>query len=162
MTKFRGVAFLNAKFHFVTPSLRKYVVADMESRGCPLNLYRCKSVEKVWIELPGMVMADEPTVSVPLAGTILETKARDFEYILQLLEELPLRMFGDGTQYFKLHGRYVCVVMTPSQRLRLVVAMRKQLEEATKLGLAATQELNRRLEPAYASGKLVRQGVVRM
>lgn len=131
------------KTHYCPRELVGGLVSDLEARG-----HSAKEVEeasKGGIDLPGMAMMDAPWEDIMIGEFKFSVPTLDFEYILQELMKVEVRKFSDGQEYFKIHGNFHCLVLTPDQRNELLDKMCNMLDEVTKRADEASEEFSRRL-----------------
>jgi hypothetical protein len=63
-------------------------------------------------------------------GLKLEVPSQDWFDTLALVKLLKVRALASGRDYYKLHARHWCVVLTPIQRQAMIASMEAQLAEA--------------------------------
>jgi hypothetical protein len=141
------------KAHYCPQSLVGGLVSDIESRGGSVS--EVKEINEGGMDLPGMIMSDRPWEDLMIGDFKFSVPSQDFEYILDELQRVETRKFSDGQEYFKIHGSYQCLVLTPEQRDTLLETMYDMLPDVRKRSEEADEEFSRRLALARDRGAKV-------
>lgn len=83
-----------------------------------------KERDEAAIDLPGMIRMDRGWWSCDLDVGRVSFPVLDVRDLRRQLVTLPLRTFKDGTEYYKLHGWLMCVVLTPQHRDVILQALK--------------------------------------
>lgn len=139
-----------AKIHYCHRDFAADLAADLLRRfGEETSV---EGAEVAFIDLPGMCMSDRPMEKVEIDGTVLEIPSQDFEYYRARLDRAPLRRFVSGREYFKIHGRSTCIVLSPEQKALMAERMDAIMDEVLKRADEADDEFSRRLEEVNRRG----------
>lgn len=118
------------------------IVRDLEDRGCEPG-FEVKEAELCHIDAPQIVLVSPTFQQIKIDSLEIIFPTLQFQMFLEHLEGLPERTFKSGKKFYKLHGFFACVVLTPEQRDLLVRSMREMLPAVEKLAAAewkSTQE----------------------
>lgn len=141
------------KGHFCPRSLVGGMLSDLQARvspeydGCILE-----PREGGIIDLPGMIMIDRPMERIRIDTFDLDIPSQDSRHFAMELYGGPKRKLGDGREYYKIHGGYVCMVLTVEQRDLVLTEMNRMLPEAKKRGEQADAEFSRRMRTLREKG----------
>lgn len=130
MTRWFVAHFDGAFQHLVCEELFDALADDMTARGAPLE--DKKPAVKNRIDQPGPCYLTRPWEPFQMDDIIVEIPSEDVAAFISALEELPERIFADGSKYFKLHGFCFCIVFTETQK--------KQFSQLLKAGLLKAEE----------------------
>lgn len=115
--------FARAKAHYVSEGLRAGLMTEASERQ--FGFIKETSVFDGSIDLPGMIWAHRGYEVIDMPGELkLSIPYSDAFYFRMKLEKAPPRTFADGSQYYKIHGWLVCVVLTPFERDYLLSHLR--------------------------------------
>lgn len=131
------------KAHLCPRELVGDLIADIELRGGETG--ETRGTSQGLIDLSGMIMKNRPLEEIDLGGFKLIIPSQDFAHFLAKLEQVTIRKFAGGKEYFKIRGWMVCVVFTPAQRLDALRIMETLLPDATRRCEEADTEFERRL-----------------
>jgi hypothetical protein len=112
------------KTHLGDVSLMAATVKSLRARGMDVRIQAGSGlVSEVWFDMgSGMVCADEPKHTIDLNGLRITFYLRDAWLLREIVERCEPRD-EIGTTYYKVHGRFVCLCLTPAlyDRLRSVI-----------------------------------------
>jgi len=142
------VLFAGYKTHFCPSELAGDLIADIEARGG--ETVEMKETKEGRADLPGIVSTNRVWEDIEIGEFKLGFPSLDFEYFMEELGRTPLRKFGSGKEYYKIHGWLHCVVLTPEQRIAVLAKMaemlpdvRKHAEKEDKEFLEAMEQINK-------------------
>ena len=100
----------------------------------------------------GMLMMNDTEFNFNLGDISVKCKAQHLSYLAIYLSRYLPR--GDKTKYFKIHGHYICICITPEEfeKLNALVNDPSRMEEAKN----AEEERERRIQSVVDSGHLIR------
>lgn len=107
------------------------------------------------IDTPGPIMIDRPLKKITIDTFELLIPFQDFSFYTYKLLNAPRRFFTDGSEYYKIHGGYVCVVLTPEQRNIALIKMKNALHDIEKRGYELDAEFNRRIREVRNDKQLI-------
>lgn len=142
-TSFAFITSSGFKAHYCPRSLVGGLVADIEARGGSAS--KVEEATEGGMDLPGMCMADRPWENMMIGDFKFSVPSQDFEYFLSELDRVTVRKFSDGQEYFKIHGNYHCLVLTPEQREELLNTMYNMVRDVRKRAEEADEEFTRRI-----------------
>lgn len=146
-----GILMGGWKFHFVPDSLLGGIMQDANRRG-HTDVHVQEARNQCELDLGGMLMLGRSVQKVHVDGFELRVPSQDFSVIHDELLHSPLRMTVDGLPYYKIHGAYCCVVLTPEQRQRVIEEWDRIAPEAEAQAEADQQEFLRRLDQINKDG----------
>lgn len=112
--------------HLVCTELEALLIADMAVRAPGVAVVSVIDKADDGINMPGMIIVTRPNETFVLDGLELEIPCEDVRDILNRLERLPLRHFGE-VPYYKLHSFLRCTVLTPAQRDAFMAMLRERV-----------------------------------
>ena len=129
MTKWFRIAFDHALTHAVSEQLLVPLVADMTSRGCPIEDFEKKYGREharalggnpapltEWaFDIGGCYFGGMPVSTLVIPGLSIEVPCDMFTSVARAFGEAKLRYFGDGSPYYKLKFWMHATVLTPAQ-----------------------------------------------
>lgn len=142
-TSFAFITFYNYKGHYCPTNLLGGLIVDIETRGGELR--QIEEIIEGTMDLPGMCMIDRPWEDLMIGDFKFSIPSQDFECILSELERVVVRRFSNGQEYFKIHGNYHCLVLTPTQRNSLLQIMHEMLDDVRRRAEEADEEISRRI-----------------
>jgi len=128
----RFIRWHGCKGQFVPQTLFGQLEADMRKRlaqhdppeELSVDFDDCdREAEEAAIDLPGMIRMDRGWWSCDIDVGRVAFPVLNVRDLRRQLVSLPLRTFNDGTEYYKLHGWLVCLVLTPEQRDSILQAL---------------------------------------
>jgi hypothetical protein len=139
------------KAHYCPRKLAAPLAAALETRwkndhsdeDGPVNIDPCN---EGMIDLPGMIMIDRPMEKLKIDTFTLHIPSQDYWEFARELGFVHKRVFGDGQEYYKIHGRSTCVVFTPEQRDLVLAEMKAMLPDVKKRAEEADREFSRRMD----------------
>lgn len=122
------------KTHVGDVSLMAATVKSLRGRGMDVRIQAGSGlVSEVWFDMgSGMVCADEPKHTIDLNGLRISFYLRDAWLFREIVERAGPRD-EIGTTYHKVHGRFVCLCLTPAlyERLhRIIVEVDTEFDTA--------------------------------
>lgn len=118
-----------AKPHVVDETLVESLASELVRRtghGCaeePATHYR--------FDEGGPVALNQPYHEMRLeSGLVVSFACIDAYNFLRVLQRLPERMFDEGRRYYKVHGAYACLVLTPDERDEILQKLDSCKDEA--------------------------------
>lgn len=140
MAKWFVTRYQQAKIHVACAGLTPFLIRDLTSRGHPseeIGPYPAKErCIRAHLDRGGPMFADRPKEKIYFNGLRLEMASEEVAYFLTELRARELRTFAPmprgkiGRRYYKLHGQWCCLVMTPSQKVRLEALLAARLQAA--------------------------------
>lgn len=124
------------KSHAVPAYLGHTLIADLRARRNEEIEYEEQDTTNVAIDMPGMIAVDRPWMDFELDGLTVEMPCEDVLAFWSELKNLRSREFTHGTgmgvgmTYYKLHGLYKCIVLTPDLRFQLLEALADKTAQA--------------------------------
>ena len=141
------------KPHWCPIELLAGLMQDAGAHGKPQGFF--EPAHHGVVDLPGMIMADRTYQDFDLGGFTLSIPTEDIEHYYDKIRYNPLRTFGDGKEYYKIHGWLHCVVLTPSQRKELIGMIEVVLPAARKQSKIEKEEFRRRIAKINSGGTRV-------
>ena len=89
-----------------------------------------RDISECSMDSGGMCSTTRKWRDVSIDGLPFSVPSQDWTSILYRLRLEAPRKFDSGVEYYKIHDRFYCLVLTPAQRDHLINAMEEQLEEA--------------------------------
>jgi len=132
------------KSHLSTLSIHGPLCRDLESRHGVVKLTEDYGDPAFFEVYGGPCLVDRPLEDFTVDGNILRVPCDNVGGLLNRLEENPLRIFEDGSKYYKIHGPYWCLVLTPEERDSLLNQCRKIVESAEERANAFVEQWERR------------------
>lgn len=129
MSKWIWIKFEVSKSHLVEERFVEHVLRDLKDRDCgELEKFEETNGE-FYLDPGGMCLVNEPSETLPaIDGLVVGVMSRAVSSFASMAEKLQVREGG----YVKLHGHWTCIVMSPEQRDRLVVELRKVADSANQ------------------------------
>lgn len=119
------------KGHLVTGSLANALKQDLEVRGGVVDKFEDVDHVPVFEAAWGPYITGQPSMEFDLQGRTLSTYCHIVSSLIESLGRCTeVRTFADGSQYYKIHARYVCMVLTTEEKAALEAQCRERLEEA--------------------------------
>jgi hypothetical protein len=136
------------KSHAIPEVLYTAITESLHGRG--VLSYNSKELSELSFDLPGMMMLSREYRKVEVDGLTIEIPCTDWEIIYDTLLSSKERTDA-ALPYYKIHGFYRCLCLTPAQRDEMLWKMLKLLPEAN-----AQRELENRVfnEKMAASKKV--------
>jgi hypothetical protein len=123
------------KIHVVDEDMLHDLEQDLLQReNDEYPIFVAEPCNRTGIDLPGITMIDRRWRCVEIDGLKFEVPCQDWESILAMVRLADRRQFSNGREYYKINGRFHCVVLTPEQRKALIAGMEEQREEAVREG----------------------------
>lgn len=121
------VLFRGGKTHLVPGCLCDDTIADLASRGIPVEdggpLEPIVRVREWSLDLGGGIYMTEPSVAVKVDNLTVDMLCSHVGGVLDRLRNCGERRFASGARYYKWHGKWHCAVFTPRQHRALTVAV---------------------------------------
>ena len=140
-----------AKNHFVHSSLLEGLRQDLNLRFNN-GIYKEDLTERVWYDLPGMILAGRSYEKLQLDGVEFEVASQNFRLLYERLCLMKEREFSDGKKYYKVHGWLHCLVLTPEQRDVLLKYMEEELPRVQKTADTENDEFVSSIKKAVMAG----------
>jgi hypothetical protein len=99
-----------------------------------LPTHKTAGRNEIHMDLPGMLMLNRKVREVEVDGLFICMPSQDWTNLLARFKLEKVRRFSDGTEYYKIHDRYYCLVLTVGQRNSLVAQMEAQKADADAEG----------------------------
>ena len=143
------------KTHWIsTEAIADEVLEDLNARE--LNSAYMEQVtdgnECTW-DPGGMMMTGDEVFVFPLNNIVIRCKAQHFQYFLHTLDEEAKDLRGDKAKYYKIHGRWCCICISPEEfeQLMSLVQDKDLLEHADK----SRKERQRRINKLSEEGHVI-------
>lgn len=120
---------LMLKAHVAPAGLVRPLLNELASRGHNTKT-EPQSITHAGMDQPGMVYVDRPWEGFRLPGLVLRLPSEDVTSFYQRIEQLEVRRFANGQEYFKLHSWMNCVVLRPTHKIALEVQLKKRMVSA--------------------------------
>ena len=119
------------------------------------RLKTLQETKEIFLDCPGMVMADRSIQSFYFYGLKVSIPSHDFGLFLENLEEQDIEIGRNGVEMYKLKGWLEGLVLTPQLRQDLLEKMCEIYPEAEKLADQENAEFCRRIKDAQNKGAKV-------
>jgi len=109
----------HVKVHFAsTKEIAEEVATELRQRF-PGSFVIAEAEDNVcgW-DPGGMLMTGDEVFSFLLDNITVECKAQHFDYFVGCIQNYQPR--GDATKYFKIHGKWTCICVTPNEYSQLL------------------------------------------
>jgi hypothetical protein len=118
------------KPHAVHVDILHPLVCDLRKRG--FGVRRCNQLPTMHMDQGGACIVSAPSVRIEDLGFRFETWCDELSSFKIRLERMPERSFAGGLRYYKMHGAFSAIVLTPEQRTILLAAMEREEPMANK------------------------------
>lgn len=115
----RWLVFDEAKSHAVPLTLRNTIVADLKGRSCRLKTE--VALPDLSLDYGGAIITTAPREKVQLDGLRVSIWCDEVGLMAADMRRLePRHVVGRINPYFKFHGAYNCLVLTPQLREEMI------------------------------------------
>lgn len=134
-TIWQGATFEGAKRHVVTTALLPETIRDLRSRGHHLSTQDVdqpnpRLLGAANLDMGGPWLQGAPVEVFTLDDLWVHVPSGHVDIVLRGCAKAPQRTFTDGSPYYKVHGRYTCLVLTPDQHARFAALLAERAEVA--------------------------------
>jgi hypothetical protein len=132
------------KSHLVTETLYKQLREDLESRSGVVKLSENYPKPAFFEVFGGMCFVEMPKEVFNINGNVLEVPSNNVGALCGILESYQERTFKDGSKYYKIHGPYWCLVLTPEEKNLLQQQCNAICEQAEERASEFVEQWKRR------------------